>query len=541
MGRANEAYRAVAGGRSSRDRRSGFEAAIIVVTPKQVDYTGTIVGLFPNQSVASMGCSAYEVCLDQNNSIPLVLDLDGTLLATDTLHECLLRHLRRKPLDLFHLPIWALAGRAQFKARFVEALTQDDINALPVTDDVVNLARKEAEKGRKVILATAANQVIADKVAARFSFISEVLASDRTENLKGDAKAERLERLYPDGFIYAGDSKADLDVWRKAKGAIVVERGDALSTRARKTTRVVARIGPGARRRSILRRAMRLHQWAKNALVFVPLVLGGQFFSPQAWLAATLGFFAMSLLASGTYIANDMWDLAEDRRHWSKKRRPLASGQLSLARGLALLAGCGSAAFLLAALDGSGAVAALAVYLLMSLLYSYKFKREAIVDVLLLAGMFTMRLVLGQVVTGVALSPWLLVFSMFVFLSLSLIKRHTEVARMVDHGHKKVLGRGYLAGDAPMLLALGVASSMGAVLIMILYLIEEAFQANFYRHSAMLWGFPMVVFLFLGRIWLLCQRNEIHDDPVAFALKDRVSLFYALSAVALFAASIVPF
>jgi 4-hydroxybenzoate polyprenyltransferase len=128
---------------------------------------------------------------------------------------------------------------------------------------------------------------------------------------------------------------------------------------------------------------------------------------------------------------------------------------------------------------------------------------------------------------------------MFIFLSLSLVKRHTEVARMVDHGHKKVLGRGYMAGDGPMLLALGVASSMGAVLIMVLYLIEEAFQATFYHHSAMLWGFPIVVFLFLGRIWLLCQRNEIHDDPVAFALKDRVSLFYALAAVTLFATSIV--
>jgi 4-hydroxybenzoate polyprenyltransferase len=213
---------------------------------------------------------------------------------------------------------------------------------------------------------------------------------------------------------------------------------------------------------------------------------------------------------------------------------------LPLASGLVLLTGCGLTAILLAALDGPGAVAALGVYLLMSLLYSYKFKREPIVDVLLLAGMFTMRLVLGQVVTGVALSPWLLVFSMFIFLSLSLIKRHTEVARMVDHGHKKVLGRGYMAGDAPMLLMLGVASSMSAVLIMILYLIEEAFQANFYRHSAMLWGFPIIVFLFLGRMWLLCQRNEIHDDPVAFALKDRVSLFYALSAVALFTAAVAP-
>jgi 4-hydroxybenzoate polyprenyltransferase len=213
---------------------------------------------------------------------------------------------------------------------------------------------------------------------------------------------------------------------------------------------------------------------------------------------------------------------------------------LSLAHGAFLAIGCGLLAVLLGGVVGRGALAALGVYLFMSLLYSYKLKREPIVDVLLLAGMFTMRLVVGIVVTGAILSPWLLVFSMFVFLSLSLVKRHTEVTRMVDHGHKKVLGRGYVVGDAPVLLGLGVASSMGAVLIMVLYLIEDAFQANFYRHSAMLWGFPIVLFLFLARIWLLCQRGEIHDDPVAFALKDRVSLIYALAVGLLFAAAIVP-
>jgi 4-hydroxybenzoate polyprenyltransferase/phosphoserine phosphatase len=478
--------------------------------------------------------------LDQDISIPLALDLDGTLIATDTLHECLLRHFRNAPQDLLKAPLWLVGGRAHFKQRVADALTQDDIDALPVTTGLVDLAQREAEKGRKIILATAANRAIAEKVRARFPFISEVLASDGAENLKGEAKAALLERHCPDGFIYAGDSEADLHVWRRAKGAIVVERGRRLSAKAQQATPVVARIRPEGRRVSVLRRALRLHQWAKNALVFVPLVLGGQFLSPQAWMAAAVAFLAMGLLASGTYIANDMWDLAEDRRHWSKKKRPLASGQLSLARGVVLLTLCGMAAFLLATLDGPGAVATLCVYLSMSLFYSYKFKREPIVDVLLLAGMFTMRLVLGQVVTDVSLSPWLLVFSMFIFLSLSLVKRHTEVARMVEHGHRKVLGRGYVAGDAPLLLAFGVSASMGAVLIMVLYLIQEAFQAQFYRHSAMLWGFPMVIFLFLGRIWLKCQRKELHDDPVAFALKDRVSLAYGAVAAVLFAAAIAP-
>ncbi|AHJ67848.1 UbiA prenyltransferase family protein [Granulibacter bethesdensis] len=484
--------------------------------------------------------SMQEAYLDQDISIPLVLDLDGTLIATDSLHESLLQHLKNTPSDLVRLPLWVMAGRAQFKQRFAEVLTQEDIDALPATPGIIALAEREAAKGRKIVLATAANRAIAEKISARFPFISEVLASDDRGNLKGAAKAAALTSRYPDGFIYAGDSEADLHVWRSARAAVIVERGKRLRSKVQPDTPVVAHIHPSGQRANVLRRAARLHQWAKNALVFVPLVLGGQIFSAHAWGAAILAFMAMGLLASGTYIANDMWDLAEDRRHWSKKKRPLASGQLPLDDGLFLLMVCGLAALLFAAADGVGAIVTLAIYLVMSLAYSYKFKREPIVDVLLLAGMFTMRLVLGQVVTGVALAPWLLVFSMFIFLSLSLVKRHTEVMRMVQHGHQKVLGRGYLAVDAPLILALGVASSMGAVAIMVLYLIDEAFQASFYRHPALLWGFPMIIFLFLGRIWLLCQRQELQDDPVAFALKDRVSLFYGATAIALFLAAIVP-
>lgn len=479
--------------------------------------------------------------MHQDVALPLVLDLDGTLLATDTLHECLLRQLKRHPFNFFTL-VFRLAtwSRAQLKESLVEALSQEDIEALPVTAAIVELAAKEAGKGRKIVLATAANQAIAKKVAVRFPFISEVLASDSYNNLKGASKAALLERLYPNGFIYAGDSEEDLHVWRKAKGAIVVERGTTLSNRVHKCTHVLAQVHLSTKRVSIIYRAMRIHQWSKNALVFVPLVLGGQFVAPQAWLAAALAFLAMSFLASCTYITNDIWDLADDRRHWSKKTRPLASGELSLASGLFLLLGCGIIAFLFAAIGGLGTVTVLSLYLVMSLLYSYKFKREPIMDVLLLAGMFTMRLVLGTVVVGLALSPWLLVFSMFTFLSLSLIKRHTEVVRMVEHDLKTGLGRGYLAEDAPMLLALGVATSVGAPLIMVLYLIEEAFRADFYVHSGMLWGFPIIVFLFLERIWLLCQRKQIHDDPIVFALKDPVSLLLCLAAVAIFVAAIVP-
>jgi 4-hydroxybenzoate polyprenyltransferase/phosphoglycolate phosphatase-like HAD superfamily hydrolase len=478
--------------------------------------------------------------MDEDHAVPLALDLDGTLLLTDTLHEALLVHLRSRFSDVFRLPLWLTSGRAGFKDRVAAALTQEDVDSLPVVAEIVTLAEREAKAGRKVVLVTAANRLIAEKIAARFPFISEVMASDGQTNLKGAVKAEALAARFPDGFIYAGDSTADFAVWEKARGAIVVEHGSGMAQQAAQFTKVLAVIDGRDPLKSVLRKTLRLHQWAKNALVFVPLLLGGLMFSPQAWWAASLAFLALGLLASATYIANDMWDLSDDRLHWSKRSRPMASGRLSLARGAGLLVFCGSTAFILGAINGPAAVATLAIYLTLSLLYSFWLKREPIVDVLLLAVMFTIRLVLGQAVTNAVLSPWLLVFSMFIFLSLSLVKRHTETLRMIDHGHEKTLGRGYIATDAPVLLGLGVSSSMAAVLIMVLYLINDAFQAQFYRHSAFLWGFPVIIFLFLARIWLLCHRGQINDDPVAFALKDRLSLTLAAASALLFAAAIVP-
>jgi phosphoglycolate phosphatase-like HAD superfamily hydrolase len=370
------------------------------------------------------------------DDLPLVLDLDGTLLATDSLHESLLHHLRAKPLDIFRLLGWLRQGKAGFKSRLAGALTQEHVETLPVVTEIIAFAEEEAKAGRSIVLATAANRRIAEKIALRFPFISEIFASDEQTNLSGEAKAEALEQRYPSGFLYAGNSKADIPVWRKAKGAIVVEHGNTLARWAAQTTPVIASIDPHTAPSKVLPRALRLHQWVKNALIFLPLILGGLFASAPAWLATLWAFFALCLLASATYIANDMWDIPEDRRHWSKRRRPLASGGLSLPGGLGLITLCGAGAFALGAADGAAAVATLLVYLVLSLLYSFRLKREPIVDVFLIATMFTLRIVLGQVVTGAALSPWLLVFSMFTFLSLSLVKRYTEVVRMVEHGER---------------------------------------------------------------------------------------------------------
>ncbi len=477
--------------------------------------------------------------LSYDISLPLVIDLDGTLIATDALHESLLFFIKRRGIASWKIPFWILAGRAIVKNRLAEAVTEEDVATFPANDEIVALAERESGRGRRVILATAADISIAEKIKLRYPFIEDVIASVDGRNLKGVAKAEEVFARFPEGFIYVGDSTSDLHVWSKATAAIFAGRSAAMKKKITTRTELAAVLPTKILSFPTLRRGLRFHQWAKNALVFVPLILGGKAHDQTAWLHALGGFAALSLLASATYLLNDLWDLTEDRRHWSKKNRPLASGDLPIATGIGLIVGGGALAFTLAALQGAACVATLALYLAISLAYSFRLKREPIIDVFVLASLFSMRLALGVVVANVVFSPWLFVFSMFIFLSLSAAKRQTEITRMVAHGLSETPGRGYRASDAPLVLALGVAMMVATVLIMVIYLVEDAFPAGFYKHPYFLWAFPLVLFLWLARIWLLCHRGELHDDPVAFALKDRLSLFYGALMCAAFGAALL--
>ena len=283
-------------------------------------------------------------------------------------------------------------------------------------------------------------------------------------------------------------------------------------------------------------RSLRLHQWVKNALVFVPLVLGGLLLEIDAWRFAFLGFIALSLAASATYVVNDIRDAASDRKHWSKRERPIASGKLSVRAGYVLCVVLFAAAFAAGAAIGPEEMAMLAIYVALALSYTFYWKRIPIADIFVLAGLFTFRIALGILILDVRISPWLLVFSMFVFVSLSAAKRHTELLRSKENG--AIPGRGYERGDIPLLLALGVAAMLGAVFINVMYLLEDAFPRTVYSNTDWLWTIPPVLFLFLGRIWLLSHRGQLLDDPVAFALKDRVSLLLGALMVAGFLAAV---
>jgi 4-hydroxybenzoate polyprenyltransferase len=280
--------------------------------------------------------------------------------------------------------------------------------------------------------------------------------------------------------------------------------------------------------------ALRLHQWAKNLLVFVPLILAGQAQNVEAWTGCLLGFLALGILASSTYLLNDVLDLQSDRSHWSKRGRALARGDLPVPVAVAVGATGVLISFAIAAAVNSHAVFVLVVYAASTAAYSLGLKRVPVLDVFLLAFVFTLRLVYGIYLAEVAASPWLLMFSMFLFTSLSLAKRQTEIRRSASLGKERLDGRGYVAGDLAFVFGLGVAAAAGAVLIMVLYLIHEAFVAGFYRSPLLLWSMPAIMFLWLGRVWLLAGRNTLDDDPLWFAVRDNVSLGLGVSMVLAF-------
>ncbi len=473
----------------------------------------------------------------QPTGLPLVVDLDGTLLRTDTAFELIAANLTRSPLAV----ATALATGAVSRARMKRVLARAgalDVETLPLRDDLVAYLVEQRRAGREIHLVSAADQAIVDEVAARVGIFDSAIGSRDGVNLKGARKAAFLAERFPEGFVYAGDSPADGPVWRAAAGAIVVGNLHAAERAQRRScTPLEASFPDEPATLKDWRMAFRLHQWAKNILLFVALIVGHQFGDPQAWLACVLGFLVLGAVASGTYVLNDLVDLPSDRRHPTKRLRMLASGRLRISRGLllapALIAGGLAASFRLDPWFGVG----IGAYLLITLAYSFRLKRVPFLDTLMLAWLFTLRILMGAALVGVVVSEWLLVFSMFFFFGLSIAKRHVEVLKRGQAGGGALPGRGFSSEDAAVTLAFGVASSVASILILVMYLMDGAFPSGFYTAPAFLWAMPVVVGGWLTRIWLLAHRGQLDDDPVAFALRDRASIALGAVLAAAFAAA----
>ncbi len=461
----------------------------------------------------------------QPDPVPLCIDLDGTLVRSDMLHESTLELLKTAPLALVRLPGWLAEGKGVLKYRIAERV-EIDVEHLPYRQPVLDRIERARGEGRQVVLATAAAPQIAEAIAAHLGLFDVVISSDASTNLAGDAKARALvDRFGEQGFDYIGDSATDLHVWHHARRAIVVSDNDRLPARASAQGREVERIDDDAGGAKIWMKAFRVHQWLKNLLVFLPLLAAHRFTEPMLVLNAIIAFFAFSITASAVYLVNDLLDLPSDRRHHRKYQRPFASGRLSIPAGIAVaVVNVLVAAGLTLLLPPPFAVV-LTLYLVTTSLYSFWLKKRVIVDVILLASLYTLRIIAGAAATVIVPSFWLLAFSMFVFLSLAIVKRYSELSLVKDET-QLLAGRGYLKSDLPVLSALGVGSGLMSVMVLALY-IDSVTAETAYREPVWLWMATPIMLYWVARLWMKTHRGEIHDDPVLFAATDRQSLAIA--------------
>ncbi|UVK48306.1 UbiA family prenyltransferase (plasmid) [Mesorhizobium sp. AR07] len=459
-----------------------------------------------------------------DRQLPLVCDLDGTLIKSNSLHENFFEAFFHSPQRLLRsVPGW-LKGRAALKESLA-SVRPIEVQALPYREEVLDLIHGAQADGREIYLVTAADQSIADNVISHLGGFGGAKGSDGALNLKSRNKLKWLQESFPNGFIYAGDGAADLPIWEKAAGVILVGNGVRYASQLRNAGAKVKTIIPEKTKpvKDWLSE-LRIHQWSKNVLIFVPLFLGHVWGDFHAVLKTAIAFLAFGLVASSTYIINDLADLKADRAHVTKRFRAIAAGRIGLMNGFLasmflLVAGLGVANFLHPQFG-----LAVAVYLLLTLAYSIRLKRYALLDVTVIGALFTLRIVMGQVLNDLAFSPWLLSFSAMFFFSLSLAKRHVETMRACSNGKDAIKGRGYLPDDWPLTLGYGLASASASIVIMLLFVALETRGPQAYHNPAWLYVAPAGVFMWLQRIWLLSHRMDLHDDPIVFALKDKTSL-----------------
>jgi 4-hydroxybenzoate polyprenyltransferase len=449
--------------------------------------------------------------------VPLVVDLDGTLVKTDLLIESVLTLLRQHPLCAFRLPFWMLHGRARFKQK-ISCLVVLDLSALPWRTQFIDDLIEQRAQGRSLVLATASDMQIARRVADRLNLFDSVFASDGAVNLSGKAKRDCLVREFgANGFDYAADGggigKPDQAVWAAARNSIKVTAGRH------------------KRHAALLLKTLRPAHWLKNLLVFVPLIAAHRLFDLAAIEKSLLAFVAFGLCASSGYLLNDLLDLEADRHHPKNRLRPFASGDLALSYALMAIpllfvAGCALGAAVSPVL-----FLILLIYFGMSAGYSLRIKRIAILDVLFLAGLYTVRIMAGTAATGIGSSHWLLAFSTFLFFSLALVKRYGElvVMRKVDGANARA--RGYELSDGELLASMGTASGYLSVLVLALYIATNNAEA-LYAHPHLLWALCPLLLYWISHVWLTAHRGQMHHDPVVFATHDRTSGILILLMVA---------
>lgn len=454
----------------------------------------------------------------------LVADLDGTLCKTDTLHEAVLHLVAKDPLKILRIPRWLSRGKAEMKAEIADKVVLD-AEALPLNETVVEMLKAARAEGRHTALVSASDHRQVTRVAEATGLFDEAYGTAEGRNLKGQAKADFLTAHFGEkGFDYIGDAKADLPIWQAAHAALTVRAGQGLRRAAEAANPNTTHLDlPTGTARAMLK-AMRPHQWSKNVLLFLPLLATHDLtLLPQV----ILGFLAFCLTASSVYVINDLLDLGADRAHPRKRNRPFASGALSAGQGMGMAVVLIIAAFLFGISTGNiGFLAVLCVYFATTFAYSLWLKRKLIIDVLMLGGLYTIRIIAGGAAGAIDLSPWILGFSMFMFFALAAVKRQAELMDQMETGRTSS-GRAYHVDDLPVLRGISLSAGQASVLVLALYISSDDVRA-LYAFPSLLWLICPLLLYWLLRMVMKTHRGQMTDDPIVFAATDRISIVVVL-------------
>lgn len=477
---------------------------------------------------------------EEHHDGPLCVDLDGTLIKNDLSVESLIMLLRNTPWLLFLVPVWLLRGKTHLKSQIASRVAIDE-TVLPYNREILDLVDAAIDRGRSVYLVTGSHRTYADQIGRYLQKFDEIIATDGERNLTGQIKADLLrQKLGDNSFEYVGNAQVDIPVWEAASSIVTVDASNTVRKRAADLGKPYLHLGKQHPPFSAWIRAIRIHQWAKNFLLFVPLITAQRFMDSSTFVPMALAFLSFGLCASATYIFNDLLDLEADRHHKTKRSRPFAAGTLSATAGVSVATSMIILGAILALYLPIGFQVALFLYVLSTVLYSLKFKRIASLDVLLLAGLYTLRVIAGAFAIDVSLSFWLLAFSMFIFLCLALVKRVAELIELrtredqMQINHGAVRGREYSTEDIDLLLSLGSSSGYLSVLVLALY-INSPEVALLYATPEFLWLIAPLLLLWVTRLWMVTNRGYMHEDPILFALKDPETWITALATAVILA------
>jgi len=458
-----------------------------------------------------------------SRTLPLFVDLDGTLIHSDCLWEGLLLLLRSNLLAVVMLPLWIVRGKSYFK-RQVAARTSLNPESLPYNSAVVEYIKREKLNGRDIILATATDEHVATPIADYLGLFDAVLATKDGSNNSSTTKLSAIKTYTQGGaFDYIGNSHDDIPLWQSSAHAVIVSSSPGFVEKVRRIQPAIEVLEGTSYTLLTVVKAMRVYQWVKNILLFVPLLLAHRLFEPDVFLTTCIAFLCFSLCASSVYILNDLLDLESDRLHVRKKNRPFASGKLPISLGVMLVP-----LLIICAFGGSYLFVSqdftivLLAYFAITTAYTFLLKKIAIIDVLLLAGLCAFRLLAGAIAGDVLISQWLIAFSVFIFLSLAFVKRYSELIALIADNKTEAKGRAYTVGDVDLLRSVGTACGLVSILIFAFY-INSREVTNLYHRPQLLWGVGICLLYWILRVWFVAHRGQMHDDPIIFTVKDKAS------------------